>query len=62
MQRDKGTPSDQAMPVTNIRLELEQRERQILAPQAAKSADTRGRLRPSRKIRSAPRFSAIAIA
>jgi dGTPase len=32
--------------VTNIREQLEQREREILAPQAAKSADTRGRLRP----------------
>jgi dGTPase len=32
--------------LTNIREQLEQRERQILAPQAAKSADTRGRLRP----------------
>jgi dGTPase len=29
-----------------IREELEQREREILAPQAAKSADSRGRLRP----------------
>src|SRR6186997_1223147 len=31
--------------MTNIREQLEQREREILAPQAAKSADTRGRLR-----------------
>ncbi len=31
---------------TNLRLELEARERGILAPQAAKSADSRGRLRP----------------
>ena len=30
----------------NIRAQLEQREREILAPQAAKSADSRGRLRP----------------
>ena len=30
----------------SIREQLEQREREILAPQAAKSADTRGRLRP----------------
>src|SRR5262252_4106343 len=30
----------------NIREQLERREREILAPQAAKSADTRGRLRP----------------
>ena len=34
------------MIVTNIRQQLEQRERQILASQAAKSADTKGRLRP----------------
>jgi dGTPase len=33
------------MPST-IREQLEQREREILAPQAAKSGDTRGRLRP----------------
>jgi dGTPase len=32
--------------VTNIREQMEQRERDILAPQAAKSVDTRGRLRP----------------
>jgi dGTPase len=32
--------------MTNIREQLEQRERRILAPQAAKSADTKGRLRP----------------
>jgi dGTPase len=32
--------------MTNIREQLERRERTILAPQAAKSADTRGRLRP----------------
>jgi dGTPase len=31
---------------TSIREELERRERVVLAPQAAKSADTRGRLRP----------------
>src|SRR4051795_12527969 len=31
--------------MTNIREQLEERERQILAPQAAKSGDTRGRLR-----------------
>jgi dGTPase len=31
---------------TSIREQLERREREILAPQAAKSADTRGRLRP----------------
>ena len=32
--------------MASIRKHLEARERQILAPQAAKSADTRGRLRP----------------
>jgi dGTPase len=32
--------------VTTIRQQLEEREREILAPQAAKSADTRGRTRP----------------
>src|SRR5829696_8257428 len=32
--------------MTNIREQLEERERQILAPQAAQSAHTRGRLRP----------------
>jgi len=32
--------------VTNIRQQLEQRERETLAPQAARSAETRGRLRP----------------
>jgi dGTPase len=34
------------MSSVNIRAQLEERERHILAPQAAKSADTRGRLRP----------------
>ena len=34
------------MNVPNIREEMERREREILAPRAAKSADTRGRLRP----------------
>ena len=33
-------------PMTTIREQLEQREREILAPQASKSADTKGRLRP----------------
>src|ERR1051325_4746675 len=32
--------------MTTIRQQLEQREREILAPQAAKSADSRGRLHP----------------
>ena len=47
---------------STIREELEQREREILAPQAAKSADSRGRLRPKRKTTSGRRFSATAIA
>src|SRR5438132_1255744 len=33
-------------PLTTIRQQLEAREREILAPQAAKSAESRGRLRP----------------
>src|SRR5260221_14638744 len=32
-------------PMTTIREQLEQREREILSPKAAKSADSRGRLR-----------------
>jgi dGTPase len=39
-----------------IREELEARERQILAPQAAKSADSRGRLRPEREDDVRPAF------
>jgi dGTPase len=42
--------------MTNIREELEDRERQILAPQAAKSADTRGRLRPEAEDPIRPAF------
>ena len=37
--------SSMGEPMASIRKHLEARERQILAPQAAKSADTRGRLR-----------------
>ena len=44
MQRDVNVARESN--VTNIREQLEERERQILAPQAAKSGDTRGRLRP----------------
>ena len=44
------------MPVTTIREQLEQREREILAPQAAKSADTRGRLRPESEDPIRPAF------
>jgi dGTPase len=39
-----------------IREELEQREREILAPQAAKSADTRGRLHPEPEDAVRPAF------
>src|SRR5688572_17822885 len=39
-----GTPRTEH--VSSIREALEQREREMLAPQAAKSADSRGRLRP----------------
>ena len=42
--------------VMNIREQLEQREREILAPQAAKSADTRGRLRPEAEDPIRPAF------
>jgi dGTPase len=42
--------------VTTIREQLEQREREILAPQAAKSADTRGRLRPESEDPIRPAF------
>ena len=40
----------------NIRQELESRERAILAPQAAKSADSRGRLRPEEEDDVRPAF------
>ena len=40
----------------NIREQLEQREREILAPQAAKSADTRGRLQPEAEDPIRPAF------
>ncbi len=39
-----------------IREQLEQREREILAPQAAKSADTRGRLKPEAEDPIRPAF------
>ena len=49
--------------VPSIREALEQREREILAPQAAKSADsTRAAARPSPRTTSGRRSSAIAIA
>jgi dGTPase len=40
----------------NIREQLEQREREILAPQAAKSGDTKGRLRPEEEDPIRPAF------
>ena len=40
----------------NIRQQLEARERDILAPQAAKSADSRGRLRPEQEDDVRPAF------
>jgi dGTPase len=42
--------------VTSIREQLEERERQTLAPQAAKSADTRGRLRAEAEDAIRPAF------
>ena len=41
---------------TSLRLQLEAREREILAPQAAKSADSRGRLRPEEEDDVRPAF------
>src|SRR5438034_6702462 len=40
----------------SLREELERREREILAPQAAKSADSRGRLRPESEDDVRPAF------
>jgi dGTPase len=42
--------------MTTIREQLEQREREILAPEAAKSGDSRGRLRPEEEDRIRPAF------
>src|SRR6187431_2364465 len=42
--------------MTTIRQQLEQRERETLAPQAAKSADTRGRLKPEAEDPIRPAF------
>jgi dGTPase len=42
--------------VTSLREQLEQREREILAPQAAKSAESRGRLRPEKEDDVRPAF------
>src|SRR5215813_2268725 len=42
--------------VTNLRQQLEAREREILAPQAARSADSRGRLRPEKEDDVRPAF------
>src|SRR5499425_1675567 len=44
------------MATTSLRHQLEQREREILAPQAAKSADSRGRLRPEKEDDVRPAF------
>jgi dGTPase len=44
------------MPTSAIREQLEQRERDILAPQAAKSADSRGRVRPETEDPIRPAF------
>jgi dGTPase len=48
--------------VSSIRETLERRERETLAPQAAKSADSRGRLRPEAEDDVRPRFSTIGTA
>src|SRR5262245_38116331 len=42
--------------IVTIREQLEARERAMLAPQAAKSADSRGRLRPEREDDVRPAF------
>src|SRR5712691_7001295 len=42
--------------MATIRAELEQREREILAPEAAKSANSRGRLRPESEDDVRPAF------
>jgi dGTPase len=42
--------------MTTIRVQLEQREREVLAPQAAKSAETRGRLKPEAEDPIRPAF------
>ena len=47
---------DSASDKVSIRLQLEAREREILAPQAAKSADSRGRLRPEAEDDVRPAF------
>src|ERR1700752_1790995 len=44
------------MPTSEIREQLEAREREMLAPQAAKSADSRGRLRPEKEDDVRPAF------
>src|SRR5262244_3219799 len=50
-------PSESASTVmSSLREQLEAREREILAPQAAKSADSRGRLRPEREDDVRPAF------
>ena len=55
-RRDRVTAGVQRDRIRSIREQLEQREREILAPQAAKSADTRGRLRPEAEDPIRPAF------
>src|SRR5882672_1813989 len=47
--RSPTAPASWRTSLSTIREGLEQRERETLAPQAAKSADTRGRLKPERE-------------
>src|SRR5687767_7034939 len=49
-------PASWRTSLSSIREALEQRERDTLAPQAAKSADSRGRLRPEREDDVRPAF------
>ena len=55
MRLNSQPTNSQLSPVT-IREQLEERERRILAPQAAKSADTKGRLRPEPEDAIRPAF------
>ena len=60
--RRPASGPDRSRPMSTIREDLEARELAALAPEAAKSADTRGRLRPEPPIRSGRPSSAIATA
>src|SRR5512137_137358 len=55
---EPGHPVSPVNPVNNVTLreQLEMREREILAPQAAKSADSKGRLRDEREDDVRPAF------